>query len=549
MKRSALLLTLVALVAAVGLTGAAAPASAGTAPGPTTCGGTVGAPHELPSGTYSSLLVTGVCAIELGPVTVTGDVDVDPGAALLSAYSAHGSQLTVGGSVAAASGASLILGCEPANFPCFDDPDPAHPSTSSTTTVGGSVTASDPLGVIVHHSTVADDVVATGGGGGVRCTPSPTTVFSLIPDNGEVVYSDYEDLSVGGNLRVTGLGSCWIGALRLTVAGSATFSDDSFADPDADEILNNHIGGNLLCTDLSPRVQFGDAGQAGSTVGGYGTGDCAFSRLLAYPGSKPVVYLPIATHDPTHRGYWLAASDGGIFAFGAPFYGAGTDGSRTIGGVAASPGGTGYQLASSSGSVLPFTRLGSDPCSGTLPALNQPIVGLAAAPSGDGCWLVASDGGVFGFGPQAPFFGSAGNLVLDRPVVGMASTANGDGYYLVASDGGIFSYGPGAVFQGSMGGQHLNQPIVGMAVDPSTGGYWLVAADGGIFSFGAPFLGSLGAQHLNKPIVGIAAAPGGDGYYLVASDGGVFTFGPGAVFQGSTGALTLNRPIIGLALG
>ena len=548
MRRTALILTVAVLAAASGVTGAAVTASAGTPSGPASCGGTLGAPHQLAAGTYSSLVVTGVCAVELGPVTVTGDVTVSPGASLVAAYSAHGSGLAVGGGVTAGPGASLILGCEPARFPCFDDPHPANPTTSSTTTVGGGVTATDPLGVLLHNATIAQDVVATGGGGGVHCTPSPSTVFSLVPDNGQFVYSDYEDLTVGGNLRVTGLGSCWIGALRLTVAGSATFSHDTFADPDADEILDNRIGGNLLCTDLSPRVQFGDAGQGGSTVGGYGTGDCAFSRLLPYP-SEPNVYLPVATHDPTHRGYWLAATDGGIFAFGTPFYGAGTGGSPIFGGFAASPGGIGYGLATSSGSILPFSRQPAGACSGTLPPLNRPIVGMAAAPQGDGCWLVASDGGVFGVGPQAPFYGSAGDLTLNRPVVGMASNPDGDGYYLVASDGGIFTYGPGVVFQGSMGGQHLNQPIVGMAVDPSTGGYWLVASDGGIFAFGAPFFGSLGAQHLNQPIVGFAAAPGGDGYYLVAADGGVFTFGPGAVFQGSTGSLHLSRPIIGLALG
>ena len=57
-------------------------------------------------------------------------------------------------------------------------------------------------------------------------------------------------------------------------------------------------------------------------------------------------------------GYWLVASDGGIFTFGeANFYGS----------------------------------MGSKP-------LNRPIVGMAAAPNGNGYWMVASDGGVFSFG-------------------------------------------------------------------------------------------------------------------------------------------------------
>ena len=65
-------------------------------------------------------------------------------------------------------------------------------------------------------------------------------------------------------------------------------------------------------------------------------------------------------------GYWLVASDGGIFTYGdAPFLG-------------------------STGSL----------------ALAQPIVGMAATPDGGGYWLVAADAGVFTFG-DAQFSGSA----------------------------------------------------------------------------------------------------------------------------------------------
>ena len=546
MKRTVTIVALLALVAALGVaTGrpaAAGPVSAAVC-GP---GGTPGAPVHLAGGTYSSLEVSGTCAVDRGEVTVTGDVTVDPGAALVAAYAQDPSHagttsgLTVDGDLVAGSGASVILGCEPVHLTCFDDP-----ATASTTVVHGSLVATDPLGVVVHHATVGGDLVSSGGGGGVTCAPDPTSVFSLLP-NFAAVYSDFEDVAVGGNLRVTGLGSCWLGALRLDVAGSATFARNTFADPDADEILNNRIGGNLLCTDLSPTVQFGDAGQPANSVGGYGTGDCAFARTVPDPSTNPVRNDPVATHDPSASGYWLAADDGGIFSFGVPFAGSAAGRAQPIGAFAASPGGIGYQLASASGSVFAY---GSHPaCTGSITDPNRPMVGMASAPGGRGCWLVASDGGIFAFGPDAGFYGSAGAIALNEPIVGMAATPNGDGYYLVASDGGVFAFGPGAAFRGSMGGQHLNQPIVGMAMDPSTGGYWLVASDGGIFSFGAPFLGSRGAIHLNKPIVGIAAAPGGDGYYLVASDGGVFAFG-NATFQGSTGNITLNRPVIGMALG
>ena len=73
---------------------------------------------------------------------------------------------------------------------------------------------------------------------------------------------------------------------------------------------------------------------------------------------------------PDGRGYWLVASDGGVFAYGdAAFHG-------------------------STGNLV----------------LNRPVVGMAATPDGRGYWLVASDGGIFAFG-DAGFHGSAGDLV------------------------------------------------------------------------------------------------------------------------------------------
>ena len=166
-------------------------------------------------------------------------------------------------------------------------------------------------------------------------------------------------------------------------------------------------------------------------------------------------------------GYWLAASDGGLFAFGdAGFYGS----------------------------------MGGQP-------LNKPIVGLTATPDGKGYWEVASDGGLFAFG-DAGFYGSTGGITLNKPIVGMAVTPDGGGYWLVASDGGIFAFGD-AGFYGSTGGIASNKPIVGMAVTPDGGGYWLVASDGGIFAFGdAGFYGSTGGIRLEQAHRGHDRYPG-----------------------------------------
>jgi len=292
------------------------------------------------------------------------------------------------------------------------------------------------------------------------------------------------------------------------------------------------------------------------------------SNLVKTPGPGPQIYNKLLTTP----GYWLDASDGGIFAYSlfppAAFFGStgAIKLNQPMVGMAPYPDGNGYWLVASDGGIFSFPAPGrTNLFFGSTGAikLNRPIVGMAAFPNGNGYWLVASDGGIFTFGDSdyykaprvLPFFGSAGALPLNKPIVGMAATPTGKGYWLVASDGGIFNYGD-AKFYGSTGAIKLNRPIVGMAAFPNGRGYWLVASDGGIFTFGdptyystgtpLPFYGSTGAMTLNKPIVGMASTPIGKGYWLVASDGGIFAYGD-APFFGSTGAITLNQPIVGMA--
>ena len=250
---------------------------------------------------------------------------------------------------------------------------------------------------------------------------------------------------------------------------------------------------------------------------------------------------------PPGNGYWLDATDGGIFAFGsAKFFG--STGSiklnKPMVGMAPTTSGQGYWLVASDGGIFAFGDAKFFGSTGSI-KLNQPIVGMAPTPTGGGYWLVATDGGIFAFG-DAKFFGSTGSIKLNKPIVGMAASPDGQGYWLVAADGGIFSFGD-AKFFGSTGSIKLNKPIVGMASAPDGQGYWFVATDGGIFAFGsATFHGSTGSIKLNQPIAGMAATQSGQGYWLVATDGGIFSFGD-AKFFGSTGSIKLNKPIVGMA--
>ena len=91
--------------------------------------------------------------------------------------------------------------------------------------------------------------------------------------------------------------------------------------------------------------------------------------------ARPVVGIAL---DPDSGGYWLVASDGGVFAFGdAPVLG-------------------------STGALV----------------LAAPVTDMAATADGTGYRFAAADGGLFSFG--APFFGSAADQRLVAPVVGMA---------------------------------------------------------------------------------------------------------------------------------
>jgi len=281
-----------------------------------------------------------------------------------------------------------------------------------------------------------------------------------------------------------------------------------------------------------------------------GIGLAMFKSAAAAPGGPSTrTVLAGESHSTTQGlGYWLVASDGGIFGEGGATFDGTTGGlalNDPIVGMAATPNGSGYWLVASDGGIFSYGNAAFEGSAGGVP-LHKPIVGMAATPDGSGYWLVASDGGIFSYG-DAQFYGSAGGLRLDEPIVGMAATPDGKGYWLVASDGGIFSYGD-AQFYGSTGGTPINKPIVGMASSPDGKGYWLVASDGGIFNYGdTAFYGSTGGARINRPIVGMASSPDGKGYWLVASDGGIFNYGD-AAFDGSAGAMPLNKPIVGMAL-
>jgi hypothetical protein len=181
--------------------------------------------------------------------------------------------------------------------------------------------------------------------------------------------------------------------------------------------------------------------------------------------------------DPS-GGYWtvnwlgVVTPYGGAPSFGSPAA-SGVKLAQPIVGMAATADGAGYWLVASDGGIFSYGDAKFYGSTGAI-HLNQPIVGMASTSDGAGYWLVASDGGIFTFG-DAKFYGSTGAIHLNQPIVGMAATPDGAGYWLVASDGGIFTFGD-AQFYGSTGGG--NASALGLIVSPPAAGYGVVGSNG-----------------------------------------------------------------------
>ena len=200
------------------------------------------------------------------------------------------------------------------------------------------------------------------------------------------------------------------------------------------------------------------------------SGDASETTSLA-PRSVQVLADHLTADVPGGGGYWLAAADGGVFAFGdARYYGsmAGTH-------------------------------------------LKAPIVGITATPDGGGYWLVAADGGVFAFG-DANYWGSMGGTHLDKPVVGMAASPT-VGQGSTGDQGATGPQGPAGP-AGPAGAQQGTVVLTssGTFVDPSGVTYVVVEAWGA----GGGGGGGAGGNSCGPQPAGYGGGGGGQGAYVRA---------------------------------
>ena len=173
---------------------------------------------------------------------------------------------------------------------------------------------------------------------------------------------------------------------------------------------------------------------------------------------------PVVGISPTANkgGYWLVASDGGIFAFGDAGYfgsipgdglspaGSGLPHSLNAPIVAMVPSsdGGGYFMVASDGGVFAF---GDARFAGSCPGMggcSGAAVSVVPDASGNGYWLVTQTGNVYAFG-DARFYGAPGNQ--GSPVTSAARTADGGGYWVLLADGAVYAYGDAVPRGGPVG--------------------------------------------------------------------------------------------------
>ncbi len=344
----------------------------------------------------------------------------------------------------------------------------------------------------------------------------PTTpTISNLPSRGTVGSGFTATVSTDGDgttsVTSNSPGVCTANGLSVSYVGVGTCS------------LTAHVGVGSYYSAADGTPQSFSVSAPPPTPHGYwlvGTDGGIFSFGSAqFYGSAGNLHLqrPVLGIVPTkdRGGYWLDASDGGVFSFGdTQFYGSipglglhpagsGLPNSldAPIVGMVASHDQGGYFMVASDGGVFAF---GDATFAGSCPGIGG-CAGAAVAvmpdASGNGYWLVTQTGHVYAFG-DAPNLGAPGPQ--SSAINSAVATPSGHGYYIVDANGQVFAYGDatgglGNVSPGATGGSN---PASAIFVTSDGGGYWVSDARGDVYTFGdAPNDGSMAGTHLNGSII------------------------------------------------
>jgi hypothetical protein len=235
-----------------------------------------------------------------------------------------------------------------------------------------------------------------------------------------------------------------------------------------------------------------------------------FGSMGSIPLQRPVVGI---TPSASRTGYWLVASDGGIFSFGSSSYygsvpavglhpaGSGAPNSLNapIVGMVPSVTGHGYFMVASDGGVFAF---GDARFAGSCPGIGG-CAGKAIAvmpdSTGRGYWLVTNTGNVYAFG-DATFYGAPAPSTAQ--VVDAVATQDWRGYWLLYNNGAVASFGDATAMGAPLGFVNGFNPATSIFPTADGEGYWIASGRGDVFAYGdAPYLGSEAASGLNGEII------------------------------------------------
>jgi hypothetical protein len=335
---------------------------------------------------------------------------------------------------------------------------PADGTSASTVTVTLADHNQNPVPGITVVLTALNGSGVIAPASGVATNSAGQATFKVTDATSEVVRYRANDVTdklelVGEEVQVT-FGSPPATAPSIAdsdmVASSATVPADGHASATIEVILNDNNGLPLTRKSVSLAPTSGSAVVSPSSAVTDATGTATFQVTDKKSESVTIGATDVTDNTPlTGLSVTISFTPAAAVATSSAGTASAAPLNRPVVGVAATPDGGGYWLVASDGGIFDYGDAGFYGSTGAI-HLNDPIVGMSATPDGKGYWLAASDGGVFTYG-DAGFYGSTGAIHLNDPIVGMAATPDGKGYWLAASDGGVFNYGATA-FYGSMVG-------------------------------------------------------------------------------------------------
>ncbi len=362
-------------------------------------------------------------------------------------------------------------------------------------------------------------IVYTSAAGDFTINPAPLTVTASSPTmnyGGTVptitpLYSGFKSGDSASSLSVQP--TCSTTATSSSTPSPPTYASSCSGAADPNYTIT-YVAGAVTINDPPPPPTPATHGYwlVGSDGGIFTFGSADFyGSTGSLKLQRPVVGI---TPTKDRGGYWLVASDGGTFAFGAAgFYGSipglglNPAGSglphslnATIVGMVPAADGQGYFVVASDGGVFAFGPGAS--FAGSCPGIggcSGPAVSVIPDSSGNGYWLFTATGNVYTFG-DAPYLGAPGNV--GSPVTSAVRTPDGKGYWVLVANGTVYGYGD-AHNDGSPGGQ-LGGPNPATAVFTTSdgGGYWVVSATGAVDPYGdAPNDGGMAGTKLNGAII------------------------------------------------